>query len=519
MKSRWWFIVLVGVWLGAGLWVGAVPASAATCTWTGAGSTDWATPGNWDAGCGGGVPGSGDTVIIGAASNNPVVSANVTVNTVQIQNGGVLLYSAGSGVTFNITMFTIADGGKYIHNRAAVVPLSPSGRSFSTNSTVEIQQYSSSAGALPAFGNLIVNTTLTPQLGGYLATVNGNLIKQGTGELRLAKTEAVTLTIGGNLDVQGGILTIQSSTVTATSAITVNGNVTVAAGAQWVRGASATGGLDFNVAGQWTNDGTFSAGNSVVDFNGVVGQTINGASPLIVTTLAINNAAGVTATKPITVSGTLNLVSGDLTVTGNTLTLSGAVIGAHDVVGTVRRANPATGVPLAFNNASTVITFTTAPSQMDVALTKSAPSYLTRAVNRYYTLTPSGATAADVQLAYRASEIPVTITDESKLRLWRYDTGQSKWILQGGVADVANHWVTLPGVAQFSDWAITDSGAGSPTAVTLETMTAWQSSDSIQNGIVGLGWLGLLAIGAFCILAMSGVPRNNTDTHRKKKVL
>ncbi len=51
----------------------ALPASAqaATTSWTGTTSTDWATPSNWSCNC---VPGSGDTVNITAGNGNPVVS-------------------------------------------------------------------------------------------------------------------------------------------------------------------------------------------------------------------------------------------------------------------------------------------------------------------------------------------------------------------------------------------------------------------------------------------------------------
>ena len=154
---------------------------AFSCTWTGSGDTAWTNAANWSA-CGGGTPGSADTAIIpGGASVYPIVSADLTVGTVTIQDGGVLTYSADTG-TFAITTFTIQDGGKYVHDRAAGSPLLASGgtRSFSNGSTVEIRRWISSGSGIPAaFGNLIVNSSGSIQFGGNLTTVNGSLTKQG----------------------------------------------------------------------------------------------------------------------------------------------------------------------------------------------------------------------------------------------------------------------------------------------------------------------------------------------------
>jgi hypothetical protein len=82
------------------------PAYAATCTWTGAVDTNWAGTGNWS-GCGGGVPGSGDTAIIPYASNDPIVSTNETVGSLTIQSSGELAVASGALVTVNDT-FTLA---------------------------------------------------------------------------------------------------------------------------------------------------------------------------------------------------------------------------------------------------------------------------------------------------------------------------------------------------------------------------------------------------------------------------
>jgi hypothetical protein len=243
------------------------PALAATCTWTGTVSSDWNVAGNWS-GCGSGIPGGSDTAIIGSATNNPIIVADTTVGTLTIQNGGLLTYRGGTGVTFSITTFNIEDGGKYIHNRAAPTPLNTTnGRNFSNNSIVEIQDFGTTS-AQPVYGNLIINNASTVQMSGKLSTVNGDLIKKNSGEFRLATNQTVGLAIGGNLDVQGGKFIIQSDSASNAATVSVRQSISITTGAILQRGSSGTGLWTFEVAGNWSNAGTFTPDTSTVTFNG-----------------------------------------------------------------------------------------------------------------------------------------------------------------------------------------------------------------------------------------------------------
>ena len=185
-------------------------------------------------------------------------------------------------------------------------------------------------------------------------------------------------------------------------------------------------------------------------------------------TLAVN--APLTANADLTVTGNL-ILNADLTAGGSNVIVldsSATVNGANDIVGTVRRTSPATGSALQFNNPYTTLNFSTAPTQMDVKLTKTAPSGWNKpVVKRYYTLTPTGSVNATVQLAYQTGEL--NGTTEADLLLWRYDTGQDKWTFQGGTANTTNHYVALTGVTQFSDWALSSNG---PTSAILSKFNA-----------------------------------------------
>ncbi len=473
-----------------------MPVFAATCVWTGAVDTAWSNAGNWTD-CGGGVPGSTDTAVIGPATNSPIVTASTTVGMVIIQNGGILTYNGGTGVDFVITTFNIESGGKYVHNRAAQRPLTSSGRNFDANSTVEIQSLSSSS-AYPSFGNLIINNPATVQMSGYLGTVNGGLTKQNTGEFRLATTQAIDLTISGNLDIQGGTLTIQSGTTTNTATVIVNGNISIASGTTIQRGSSATGPWSFNIAGNWSNSGTFTPGNSTVTFHGSSAQTIGGSGATTFNNLTINNPSGVTLNNNATVTGTLTLASGDLNTGSNTLTLGSAatVTGSGDVVGNVQRAHAFnTGTNYAFNNANTLVNFSSvtngASPSIVVNLSKSAPAGLTTAVPRTYAITPTlNSYNATLQLGYKDSETGGMT--EANLRAWRHNG--TRWVLQPGGVDTTNNYVYASNVTAFSNWAITDNGA--PTAVTLSALDARADAPNA---------LPFVGLGALAVIVLSGV--------------
>src|ERR1044072_1180634 len=96
----------------------AADAFAATCSWTGAVNTDWATAGNWSAcqpgGAGNLQPAANDTVTIGAATNQPTLSTAAigagNISTITINSGGTLTVTTNGSLPTN-GLLTINSGG------------------------------------------------------------------------------------------------------------------------------------------------------------------------------------------------------------------------------------------------------------------------------------------------------------------------------------------------------------------------------------------------------------------------
>ena len=182
----------------------------------------------------------------------------------------------------------------------------------------------------------------------------------------------------------------------------------------------------------------------------------------------VSLSGDVTQNGPIVLDGNIDTGAHVLTL-GAAATLSGA----GDIIGTARRTSPATGAALFFNNVPTTLNFATAPSQMDVKLTKASHPNANAAgggslmLPRYYTLTPTDSAAATVCLGYQDSELGA-IT-EAALRLCRWTGTGWSCPVRAASSSTANNTVCADGVNTFSDWTM---GAVGPTAITLREFRA-----------------------------------------------
>ena len=161
-----------------------------------------------------------------------------------------------------------------------------------------------------------------------------------------------------------------------------------------------TGSLD--VKGDFTNNGTFTAGTGTVSFTGTTAQQVTGATTFF--NLTENNSAGLTLNSPVTVSNILTMTAGNITTTStNLLTLGNNALAtlawtSGKVVGPMKRWMAATTnsgaassmFPLgnATRNTQASIEYTTAPTTAGYLEAKFiAATPATAATNAYATLT------------------------------------------------------------------------------------------------------------------------------------
>src|SRR6185436_4129743 len=110
------------------------------------------------------------------------------------------------------------------------------------------------------------------------------------------------------------------------SALTVKGGITIASGATLDANS-----ININLAGNWSNSGTFIPGTGKLTLNGTGGQTMSGSTFY---DLEINDAAGVTLLTDETVSHQLILTNGLVTTGSNSM-----IVGASATIASASSAS------------------------------------------------------------------------------------------------------------------------------------------------------------------------------------
>jgi len=332
------------------------PAGERTITyieWDGSSSSDWTVGANWS---GGSVPGYSDNIVIPSGMpNDPQINdsktgkcASITIKTGAtltidlsgkikikgdlINNGAIdqstgtkmqLLYGDGGinyikgsgtfthfrmridgGTYYNecnlpdIDRFVIEnDGIFYLGNHTMVIKANKlliktaNSKLYMENGTIELQ-----SGFTNTTGNLIAGTNSTFYFNG-----------------------ASTQTIPGKY-TYNNLKLGSAGTKKPDAAVDINGDLTIESGSKLNQN-----GFAINLAGNWSNSGTFTQGTQTVTLDGSSTQTIGGSTSTTFYDLTVNKSSGgITINKTINVSNTLTLTSGIINTTSSNLLIFGS---------------------------------------------------------------------------------------------------------------------------------------------------------------------------------------------------
>ena len=226
------------------------------------------------------------------AYGNYTISGTLTINS------GCALNMGGYALSGN---FTTSGSGIITTGNTSTSPFT-SGLTYSfevdynssSSQTIVVGTYSNlnATGGNRVFGTsdtIIVNGTFTAGSGSYTTT---------NSTLYLSQSTTLPSISFNNLVVAGGIITSPSS-------LTINGNLTINLGVTFTAPSST-----LNIAGNWTNNGTFNHNNGTVVFNGTR-QYIYGSSTFK------NLSKSVISTDVFTFqSGSTQTIAGTLTLNG-----------------------------------------------------------------------------------------------------------------------------------------------------------------------------------------------------------
>ncbi len=265
-------------------------------------------------------------------------------------NGGnrTITFTGSGEVRNSGTMF-----GEFGGSTVTLTFSNGSNMSLTGANNIDARTFNINSGAVVDAGTQGMNSNSTGgvvTISGTLRTANANGLYNGTlGTIKSSNITAANVVINAGSTIEynsSGAQTVTNAqnysnltvsngnTKTLGGAITVNGDLTIGNGST----LDASPGNDYaiNLAGNWSNSGTFTPRNGTVTFNGVntsiTGTTTFGS--LIINKTASNNTLTLGTSTNVTINQALTLSAGILSLGANTLTVVGGVSGPGSFAGT-----------------------------------------------------------------------------------------------------------------------------------------------------------------------------------------
>jgi hypothetical protein len=225
-------------------------------------------------------------------------------NNLSINAGANVSTTASAGNISINGVFTNENNGVFSQNSAQTTFFGGSSQSLTgTGSTT--------------FGNVTIQSTSTVNAGSHNFTVGGTF----------------SVSSGGTFNGGTGTVSFAGTSSMGSGAGTYNfNNLTIVSGTL----SNNTNNKNFNVIGDWTNNGTYTAGTEIISFTGAA-QNISGNNSTTFNSLTLAGSGVKTLDKDISVNGTLSLSSANLDVNGKTLNVIGnsiSVTGAKTISST-----------------------------------------------------------------------------------------------------------------------------------------------------------------------------------------
>ncbi|UAY50709.1 hypothetical protein [Ferruginibacter albus] len=413
--------------------------------------------GNFSVG-GGTMDGGTSTIIFTGASKSLQGSTAKNFYNLQINNGASLTQTAGTSVTVS-NSYTNNGNGSFTQDATRTI-------TFKTASP-----FSLSGTGTSTFGNVSIAGAITVNAGSHNFTVLGTIDFTNASGVFNGGTGTVTFSGASAAIGNGSNGTFNFNNIAIASSSTLSNALN----------------KNFNIAGNWTDNGTYTKGTETITFNGssnqniVTGETFNN--------VIINNAAGITlsgSSTSVSVAGTLTLTGGNVTLGSNNLILASA----NAVAGTPASSNHivtnSTGFvqsvystgsytfPVGFDAGDynpVIITNNSASSQTYTARAASASvvtTSLTDGLKAAWSI--GGITTSSSQLAFPWNSGSDVAGSAPTSGVAYYSSGTSSWAQQGGSTSggPTNYTTTYSPVSTSSSsnyWSVGSSSCTAPTTI------------------------------------------------------
>lgn len=320
-----------------------------------------------------------------------------------------------------------------------------------------------------------------------LTTQNSNPL-QGAAKFIISDTTALVLTNvsygGGGFPVEvdtSALLNMGESIIRGSGYFAVNSNGSL--------GTGNAGGLDSALQNTGTRN-LSQEGNYI--FNGSAAQITGVNLPDTLNNMEVNNAAGVTLSASVEVSGNLNIVNGDLDLNGNTITLGSSaalnetpgntVTGTSGMLTTTRDIN----APGSLNIAGLGAELTSSADLGSTTIERihsAAAGRGNEGIFRQFNISPANNSSLDATLRFHYDESELNGIPEANLILFKSASGDDDtWAPMAGIVNADENYVELSGISDFSYWTLAD--VENPVPVELTSFTA-----AVDGQNVNLKWV------------------------------
>ncbi len=289
------------------------------------------------------APGQDATVTLSTGPNGAPTTINGDFRVVSTGTDALIYSSGGSGGTLNISKNLTVSGGTFAFTTGDT---GPSALDIAGGITISgdgfIQFADDQDVTLDVAGNFLLQDAATVEFSASTGTttfnLQGNYTQTGgsifaSGNVSninfsgtTTQTYASALVPNGALNytvVSGSTLAIpNNSFLSGSGTLTVEG--TLQLGSTHASGAIQTGTSNGNI--RVSGARTYASGSTIV-YNGAAAQFLGAGHPSAAGVITqINNTSGVSLAANVALNGTLELVSGNLSVGARTLTLGGSII-------------------------------------------------------------------------------------------------------------------------------------------------------------------------------------------------
>ena len=285
-------------------------------SWNGTVSSDWNNSSNWSTAS---VPGNSDNVVIASAGYDPILNATDEISAIQIASGGVLTIS-NSSYKLTASSMEIISGGSLVISAGELEcngKFDHDGELTISGGTLDINgEYESSATA----SETISDGTIT--VAGEWDGINDNAFTPTGGTVTMDGSSDNNLAQHSSSNFYNLIIANSSGDVDATAALNIDGDLTINSGGDLDIGSS---GVNLNLAGSYSNSGTFTISGETITFDGAGTVTCDAISDADAIMYVSKSSGSVTTTGNLTLDE-IRVTSGSMVVDGETVSVDDQLI-------------------------------------------------------------------------------------------------------------------------------------------------------------------------------------------------